>query len=259
MAGDWMKIEHALPDKPEVMEMAEALQIDPDAVVGKLVRVWRWYDNHTEDGNAPVTVRALLNRIAGVTNFVTAMINVGWMTEENNRLILGKFNRHNGKTAKVRALGRTRTQTSRSKSNAASVTDALPEKRERRGNSPSENSPLPPKGEKLFSGEGIDLVLIVEAYPRRQDIAAALDHLRASVRKGANPDVVLAGTRAIAAVISQLPSGAMNAYVPSASTFFRNERWRDDPQTWLRAGATKNGGARKPLDLGGRKVGEVIY
>ena len=103
-----------------------------------------------------------------------------------------------------------------------------------------------------------ELVTIVEAYPRRQDVAAALDHLRASVRKGADLAVVLTGTRAIAAVILQLPSGAMNAYVPSAATFFRNERWRDDPKTWLRAGTGKNGAAQKPLDLGGRKVGEVV-
>jgi hypothetical protein len=129
MAGDWIKVEHALPDKPEVMEMAESLRIDADAVVGKLLRIWTWFDNHSANGNAPVTVRALLDRHAGMTGFVAAMLTVGWLTESNGRLIVGKFERHNGKTAKVRALGRVRTQSSRAKCNADSVTDALPEKR----------------------------------------------------------------------------------------------------------------------------------
>jgi hypothetical protein len=129
MAGDWIKVEHALPDKPEVMAIASALGIDPDAVVGKLLRVWAWFDNHSADGNAPVTVRALLDRHAGVTGFVSAMLTVGWLTESNECLNVGKFDRHNGKTAKVRALGRNRTQSNRAKGNGGGVTDASPEKR----------------------------------------------------------------------------------------------------------------------------------
>ena len=33
MAGDWIKFEIATPDKPEVWEIAESLDIDPDAVI----------------------------------------------------------------------------------------------------------------------------------------------------------------------------------------------------------------------------------
>jgi len=128
---------------------------------------------------------------------------------------------------------------------------------------PSEKSEGVREGEGEGEGEGVregcgesgklDLVSIVDAYPRRQDQAAALEALRVSIRKGANPEVVLAGTRAIAAVIQQLPSGALNAFVVSAATFFRNERWRDDPQTWVRSGAAKNGAQAGKLNLGGRK------
>lgn len=107
-------------------------------------------------------------------------------------------------------------------------------------------------------GEKPDLVGIVHCYPRRQDEAQALEFLTASIRKGADPETVRAGTRAIAAVIMQLPSGPLNSYVPSAATFFKNERWRDDPQTWRRNGAAKNGAQVGKLDLGGRRVGEVI-
>lgn len=40
VAGDWIKVEHATPDKPEVVLMSSILKIDQDAVTGKLLRVW---------------------------------------------------------------------------------------------------------------------------------------------------------------------------------------------------------------------------
>jgi hypothetical protein len=102
-----------------------------------------------------------------------------------------------------------------------------------------------------------DFQSIVGAYPRREGVAEALRYVSDSVANGADPAAILTGTRAIAAVIQQLPSGHHNAYVVSAKTFFKNERWRDDPQTWLRQGTAKNGAALAPLNLGGRKVGSV--
>ena len=42
MAGDWIKVEDCLPDKPEVVGIADYMGIDQDAVVGKLIRLWAW-------------------------------------------------------------------------------------------------------------------------------------------------------------------------------------------------------------------------
>lgn len=55
MAGDWIKFELTTLDKPEVCQIADAADIDPDAAVGKLMRVWGWFDQQTEK----VTLRAL--------------------------------------------------------------------------------------------------------------------------------------------------------------------------------------------------------
>jgi len=137
MAGDWIKFEKATLDKPEVFEMAEMLDVDPDAVVGKLLRVWNWFDDQSHDGNANVTVRALLDRYAGVTGFTQAMESVGWLDIEGRTMSLPNFDRHNGQTAKNRALTAKRVNKSRSKSNATCngesvtpiVTSSLPEKR----------------------------------------------------------------------------------------------------------------------------------
>jgi len=103
MAGDWLKIQTATPDKPEILQMASDLDLDPDAVFGKVFRVWTWFDSHTEDGNAPSVSKLLLERQVGVTGFVSAMISCGWMQEENGMLTIPNFDSHNGQSAKKRA------------------------------------------------------------------------------------------------------------------------------------------------------------
>jgi len=126
MAGDWMKVECALPDKPEVWQIAEALNMDPDAVVGKLIRVWRWFDQQTHDGNAPSVTKKLLDREVGVTGFTEAMQNAGWLVCTNTHISVPGFDIHTSKSAKNRALTNNRVKRKR---NAPNVTKALPEKR----------------------------------------------------------------------------------------------------------------------------------
>ena len=136
----WLKIDHDLPDKPEPYQIAEALGMDPDLVVGKLLRVWIWADKHAiideaENGNAHVTPLALLDRVAGVTGFAQAMIDAGWLVQNDRDLQFPNFGRHNGKTAKQRALGSSRVATHRAKpeTSNASVTQApLQERYQRR-------------------------------------------------------------------------------------------------------------------------------
>lgn len=137
MAGDWIKFELITLDKPEVCQLADLAGIDPDAVVGKLLRVWGWFDQHTEDGNAPSVSKKLLDRLVGVSGFCEFMIQVGWMIEalvlEESLISLPNFDRHNGKTAKKRLLTAKRvashkatTEKGNAKGNASSVSGALP-------------------------------------------------------------------------------------------------------------------------------------
>jgi hypothetical protein len=140
----WLKFEITTHDKPEVWQIAQQLNLDPDAVVGKLLRIWAWFDQQTTDGNAPSVTRALLDRYTGVTGFVSAMIAAGWMTEADGVISLPNFERHNGQTAKTRAQTAKRVEKSR-KSNAPcnartvtpSVTPALPDKRREEKNDKS--------------------------------------------------------------------------------------------------------------------------
>jgi hypothetical protein len=126
MAGDWMKIELELPDKPEVHAIAGMLNLDSDSVVGKLIRVWQWFDKHTTDGNAYGVTLSLPDRITSVTGFGEAMMLVGWLEQNDKTLTMPKFDRHTSASAKTRALTNKRVEKSR---NAVTVTKALPEKR----------------------------------------------------------------------------------------------------------------------------------
>lgn len=146
MAGDWIKVETTTPDKPEVIAMAEILGIDQDAVFGKLMRIWIWADAQTIDGNAGgngVSVTfAFLDRCTCVTGFGAALEKVGWLIRsEDGRLTFPNFSRHNGSTAKTRALTARRValhKKGNAKSNAESVTsahpNALPREEKRRDN-----------------------------------------------------------------------------------------------------------------------------
>lgn len=133
--ANWIKFSTDTPEKPEILEIAGTLDIDPDAVVGKLIRIWIWYDQHTVDGNAAsvtsVTLMKRLDMSVGVTGFCKAAIKAGWMMEEDGKLILPNFDRHNGETAKRRAQTANRVQKNRAKKrNDVSVTKALPEEEE---------------------------------------------------------------------------------------------------------------------------------
>lgn len=125
MAGEWLKFEKATPDKPEVFAIAARLDIDPDAVVGKLIRVWSWFDTHTLDGNGRSVTPASLDRIAGVTGFTRAMESEGWIVVAAAGVSLPNFDRHTGETAKGRALGAKRSAEHRAKSNGPSVTECV--------------------------------------------------------------------------------------------------------------------------------------
>lgn len=125
MAGDWIKFEHATPDKPEVHQMADMLGISPEQVVGHLVRFWIWVDQQSVDcANALSVTKVTLDRLTHCENLASAMQKVGWLAGENWQLQVPNLERHNGETAKKRAL--TAKRVARHKANSALTLSALP-------------------------------------------------------------------------------------------------------------------------------------
>lgn len=139
MAGEWLKMECATPDKPEVLALTVRMGWDdPDLTVGKLFRLWRWFDQQTVDGNAHGVTAALLDRQVGVSGFIQAVADVGWLVITSDGICLSNFEKHNGATAKSRAQTAKRVAnhkgnaTGNGKGNAPTVSEALPREEKRR-------------------------------------------------------------------------------------------------------------------------------
>jgi len=134
----WIKILKATPDKPEVIRIASDLGLDRDSVVGKLIRVWSWFDDQTASGNVPGVTPEFLDDYVRAPGFSSAMEKVGWLTLSKSGLTMPNFAAHNGESSKKRALTAKRVSKKR---NARSVTKALPDKRREEK---KKKTPLPP-------------------------------------------------------------------------------------------------------------------
>ena len=105
MAGDWIKIEHALPDKPEVMELARLMGIDEMSVVGHLVCFWSWVDqNLSPDCPSTSGTKRGLDRVAGRDGFVDAMVSVKWLAFDGQKVTVPNYDHHLSQSAKKRAF-----------------------------------------------------------------------------------------------------------------------------------------------------------
>jgi len=155
MAGDWIKMRCNLDTDPAVFQMAAALQMDELAVVGRLWKVWAWADQHIADCNAVSVTTNVLDRITTTPGFAEAMRKVGWLEGREGALSFPHFDRHNGQTAKKRALTKNRVE----KTRGDSVTlPALQERYQRREEKSIDST--------VMSGVGFGLDEVVEAGRR---------------------------------------------------------------------------------------------
>ena len=116
MAGDWIKMRCNLDTDPAVFQIAAELEMDELAVVGRLWKVWTWADQHCADCNAVSVTRNVLDRITTTPGFADAMRKVGWLEGLDGALSFPHFDRHNGQTAKKRALTKNRVEKTRTDS-----------------------------------------------------------------------------------------------------------------------------------------------
>lgn len=125
MAFDWIKLEHVTPDKPEIVRLAELLKIDHDAAFGKCVRFWIWCDQQTLAGDEIPVNASFIDRLTNCPGFSARLLDVGWLKRgRKGSFSVPNFDRHNGQTAKVRALTKDRVQRSR---NGRHVTKSAPD------------------------------------------------------------------------------------------------------------------------------------
>ena len=225
MAGEWLKFEANTPEKPEVLAITIAMGWDdPDLTVGKLMRVWRWFDQQTVNGNAPSVTAALLDRLLGVSGLCQAMADVGWLVIDEHGLTLPNFDRHNGKTAKDRALTAKRVATHKSngKGNAAIVSDALPREEKRREEDKKESA-----------GEPATTPVPEKQKPRAVTLAAYLDTCKALATKAIPDDHHIRRYCADAGITDEMTAIAWLRFREEHTTGARKaKRYIDWPETF---------------------------
>ncbi len=107
----WIKVEAATPTKPEILRLARIMGVTADDAFGKAMRFWLWLDGITVDGRVDGLASQDVDAVVGACGICNALVAVGWLQvdESNERLTVPNFDRHNGESAKARAL-RTRRQ-----------------------------------------------------------------------------------------------------------------------------------------------------
>lgn len=129
---------HDLDDDPHVLRAQELLGIaDIDLLIGKLRRLWKHGDQHTVDGFIAFGNPGMIDRIVRMEGFAVALENVGWLEFSERGCLIPRFEEHNSKSAKRRALDAARKRASR-------CAERLEEKRTGGGQAKDKNGPAFP-------------------------------------------------------------------------------------------------------------------
>jgi len=102
MAGDWIKMRGNLWDDPRVAKLCDLTDQGEAAIVGALYWLWATADQHTEDGCMPGLTLRQIDRKTGVPGFGAALVQVGWLVDDPQGVVIVKFEEHNGTSAKRR-------------------------------------------------------------------------------------------------------------------------------------------------------------
>lgn len=181
MAGDWIKIRADLYEDQDVLHMSDILGTDDATTVGLLVRFWSWADKQTIDGTGIKLTERRIDSLVSRPGFSAAMRQVGWLEGEDGNLQLPNFERHNGSSAKARAL---EAEAKRLRRKDRKPSDKLsdicptktaenvgPEKRREENNI----SPLPPDGDGQ-AGFSLEVSSTAPAPKRKRKLTQAEKH-----------------------------------------------------------------------------------
>lgn len=246
----WIKWTHGLSRKPEVMQIAYRLGKSRHEVAGLLMEWWEWTDvNVNIDESAsgydpdacPGVVRVgedglrMIDAITGVAGMAESLVSVGWASIENGNLVLPNFGRHNGKSAKARALDAARKRADR-RNSVRKTSGSKPDKIRNRGEEKrreESNTPLPPVGGSVEKpartrrpkDEHPHFAAFWSAYPRK---TAKPNAMTAFARLDPDSDTLAAMLAALDVQrrsVDWCKDGGR--YIPHPATWINARRWED--------------------------------
>lgn len=83
-----------LADDPTVIQIAGELDLNEHHVVGLLVKVWSWVEDHTTGGRAPGVTTGWLDRYVGVPTFANVLEQAGWLIADDEGLIFPRWGKY---------------------------------------------------------------------------------------------------------------------------------------------------------------------
>lgn len=113
---EWIKVNKLLHANFKVLMIAEALGMDPELVAYKIIQVWAFADTECTAENPRVSAPPeLLDKLVRCPGLAKAMADLGWLNIGDGWFEFPKFERHMGKSAKLRALDSEKKRTRREK------------------------------------------------------------------------------------------------------------------------------------------------
>lgn len=220
IAGDWIKVEQATVDKPEVLRLADLLSWDRRQALGLLVEFWCWLDKNLSR-SCPDFVRNMsrksLDEVLHVPGFSAALEVIGWAKFDDEKAVMTIINasRHNGITAKTRALDAKRKKEKRLEI-VPEMSVSKPDKKRTREEKRRDITPIVPARFAEFW----------ESYPGPRRISKS-KCLKFWGSNHLDPlaDQILSHVTAMRATEQWRKDG--NKFAPSTLTYLNQRRWED--------------------------------
>jgi hypothetical protein len=105
----WIKVETHTPDKQEIRHIARSCNVSKADAFSAWFRLWSWFDGETADGHMSFLTMADCDEVAKLPGIGKALAAVQWIEfSDDGGAIIFNWDRHNGESAKKRAVNQKR-------------------------------------------------------------------------------------------------------------------------------------------------------
>jgi DNA replication protein DnaT len=186
VAVGWIKVETCTSGKAEIIRLARLLSMKHDEALGVVIRFWVWADSNTVDGVVDGVASTDVDAVLSCPGLCRGLEAVGWLIidKEKERITIPKFSRHNGESAKKRALSSERQARWRA-GNVDGLVDATPPTREEKRREDKKNNYI--VGKPDYRNQALEILDFLNSKTGRhyKPGAANLEMIVARLKDGA--------------------------------------------------------------------------